>query len=277
MLKGMIVKNISDTYTVKESKNLYECKARGKFRNSGLTPLVGDIVEFDPEQNYILDIMERKNELARPSVSNIDVALIISSVKKPDLSLYLQDKQITSVSLENIEPVLCFTKLDLLSRKELKEVKKIMKYYKKLGYAVFTNWQIKKILKYLKGKTVVLTGQTGAGKSSLLNLISPSLNLKTGEISEALGRGKHTTRHTEFFLVKDVLIADTPGFSSLDINKHTKEEIRDTFLEFKKYTCEFKNCMHDKEQNCAVREACEKGEIMKSRYENYCNFIRGGK
>lgn len=277
MLKGMIVKNISDTYTVKESKNLYECKARGKFRNKGLTPLVGDIVEFDPEQNYILDIMERKNELARPSVSNIDVALIISSVKKPDLSLYLLDKQITSVSLENIEPVLCFTKLDLLSRKELKEVKKIMKYYKKLGYAVFTNWQIKKILKYLKGKTVVLTGQTGAGKSSLLNLISPSLNLKTGEISEALGRGKHTTRHTEFFLVKDVLIADTPGFSSLDINKHTKEEIRDTFLEFKKYTCEFKNCMHDKEQNCAVREACEKGEIMKSRYENYCNFIRGGK
>ena len=277
MLKGMIVKNISDTYTVKESKNLYECKARGKFRNSGLTPLVGDIVEFDPEQSYILNIMERKNELARPSVSNIDVALIISSVKKPDLSLYLLDKQITSVSLENIEPVLCFTKLDLLSRKELKEVKKIMKYYKKLGYAVFTNWQIKKILKYLKGKTVVLTGQTGAGKSSLLNLISPSLNLKTGEISEALGRGKHTTRHTEFFLVKDVLIADTPGFSSLDINKHTKEEIRDTFLEFKKYTCEFKNCMHDKEQNCAVREACEKREIMKSRYENYCNFIRGGK
>ena len=277
MLKGMIVKNISDTYTVKESKNLYECKARGKFRNSGLTPLVGDIVEFDPEQRYILDIMERKNELARPSVSNIDVALIISSVKKPDLSLYLLDKQITSVSLENIEPVLCFTKLDLLSRKELKEVKKIMKYYKKLGYAVFTNWQIKKILKYLKGKTVVLTGQTGAGKSSLLNLISPSLNLKTGEISEALGRGRHTTRHTEFFFVKNILIADTPGFSSLDINKHTKEEIRDTFLEFKKYTCEFKNCMHDKEQNCAVREACEKGEIMKSRYENYCNFIRGGK
>ena len=276
MLKGMIVKNISDTYTVKESKNLYECKARGKFRNSGLTPLVGDIVEFDPEQNYILDIMERKNELARPSVSNIDVALIISSVKKPDLSLYLLDKQITSVSLENIEPVLCFTKLDLLSRKELKEVKKIMKYYKKLGYAVFTNWQIKKILRYLKGKTVVLTGQTGAGKSSLLNLISPSLNLKTGEISEALGRGKHTTRHTEFFFVKNILIADTPGFSSLDINKHTKEEIRDTFLEFKKYTCEFKNCMHDKEQNCAVREACEKREIMKSRYENYCKFIRGG-
>ena len=277
MLKGMIVKNISDTYTVKENKNLYECKARGKFRNKGLTPLVGDIVKFDPEQNYILDIKERKNELARPSVSNIDIALIISSVKKPDLSLYLLDKQITSVVLEKIEPVLCFTKLDLLNKKELKEIKKVMKYYKKLGYAVFTNWHVKKILKYLKGKTVVLTGQTGAGKSSLLNLISPSLNLKTGEISEALGRGRHTTRHTEFFLVKNVLIADTPGFSSLDIHEHTKEEIRDTFLEFKRYTCEFKNCMHDKEKNCAVREALENGEIMKSRYENYANFIRGGK
>ena len=277
MLKGMIVKNISDTYTVKENKNLYECKARGKFRNKGLTPLVGDIVEFDPEQRYILNIMERKNELARPSVSNIDIALIISSVKKPDLSLYLLDKQITSVVLEKIEPVLCFTKLDLLNKKELKEIKKVMKYYKKLGYAVFTNWQVKKILKYLKGKTVVLSGQTGAGKSSLLNLISPSLNLKTGEISEALGRGRHTTRHTEFFLVKNVLIADTPGFSSLDIHEHTKEEIRDTFLEFKRYTCEFKNCMHDKEKNCAVREALENGEIMKSRYENYANFIRGGK
>ena len=277
MLKGMIVKNISDTYTVKENKKLYECKARGKFRNEGLTPLVGDIVLFDPEQNYIFDIMERKNELARPSVSNIDIALIISSVKKPDLSLYLLDKQITSVTLENIEPVLCFTKLDLLSKKEFKEIKKIMKYYKKLGYAVFTNWQIKKILKYLKGKTVVLTGQTGAGKSSLLNLISPSLNIRTGEISEALGRGKHTTRHTEFFFVKNILIADTPGFSSLDINKYTKEEIRDTFLEFRKYTCEYKNCMHDKEKECAVREAFKKGEIMKSRYENYCNFIRGEK
>lgn len=277
MLKGMIIKNISDIYTVKENRNLYECKARGKFRKDGLTPLVGDIVEFDPDNCYILDIIERKNELSRPSVSNIDAALIISSVKKPDLSLYLLDKQITSVSLEKIEPVLCFTKLDLLNKKELKDLKKIMKYYQKLGYAVFSNLQIKKILKYLGGKTVVLTGQTGAGKSTLLNLISPSLNLKTGEISEALGRGRHTTRHTEFFFVQNILIADTPGFSSLDINKHSKEEIRDTFREFRKYACEFKNCMHDKEKDCAVRNAVKKGLIKESRYENYCNFIRGGK
>ena len=274
MLTGMIVKNISDTYTVKVKNELYECKARGKFRNTGLTPLVGDIVEIDSDNCYILNILERKNELVRPSISNVDVALLVTSVKKPDLSLYLLDKQIVSVTLENIEPVICFTKIDLLSKSERKEIKRIMKYYKKIGYHVFTNLELAKLLRYLKKKTVVLTGQTGAGKSSLLNLISPSLNLKTGGISEALGRGRHTTRHTEFFFVKGILIADTPGFSALDLNQYSKEEIRDSFKEFSKYPCEFKNCMHVKEQNCEVKKAMEKGTILKSRYDNYINFIK---
>ncbi len=274
MLTGMIVKNISDTYTVKVKNDLYECKARGKFRISGLTPLVGDWVEIDADNSYILNILDRKNELERPSISNVDVALLITSVKKPDLSLYLLDKQITSVTLKKIEPVICFTKIDLLNKDELKDLKKIMKYYKKLGYHVYTNLELSKILRYLKNKTVVLTGQTGAGKSTLLNLISPSLNLKTGEISDALGRGRHTTRHTEFFFVKGILIADTPGFSALDISKYTGEDIRDTFREFSRYSCEFKNCMHVKEQNCEIKKAVEKGSILKSRYENYCNFIK---
>lgn len=274
MLTGMIVKNISDTYTVKVKNDLYECKARGKFRISGLTPLVGDWVEIDADNSYILNILDRKNELERPSISNVDVALLITSVKKPDLSLYLLDKQITSVTLKKIEPVICFTKIDLLNKDELKDLKKIMKYYKKLGYHVYTNLELSKILRYLKNKTVVLTGQTGAGKSTLLNLISPSLNLKTGEISDALGRGRHTTRHTEFFFVKGVLIADTPGFSALDISKYAREDIRDTFREFSRYSCEFKNCMHVKEQNCEIKKAVEKGSILKSRYENYCNFIK---
>lgn len=274
MLTGMIVKNISDTYTVKVKNELYECKARGKFRNSGLTPLVGDWVEIDADNSYILNILDRKNELERPSISNVDVALIITSVKKPDLSLYLLDKQITSVTLKKVEPVLCFTKIDLLSKEELKNFKKIKKYYKKLGYHVYTNLELTKILRYLKHKTVVLTGQTGAGKSTFLNLISPSLNLKTGEISDALGRGRHTTRHTQIYLVKGALIADTPGFSALDINGYEKEDIRDTFREFAKYSCEFKNCMHVKEQNCEIKKAVEKGIILKSRYENYCSFIK---
>ena len=274
MLTGMIVKNISDVYTVKVGSKFYDCKARGKFRRDALTPLVGDLVEFDSENLYILNILERKNELVRPSISNVDVALIITSVKKPDLSLYLLDKQLSSIILEHIMPVICFTKLDLLTRDELKEFKKIIKYYKKIGIKVFVNQKIKKMIRYLKGKTVVLTGQTGAGKSSLLNRLDSQLNLKTGEISDALGRGRHTTRHTEFFLVQDILIADTPGFSALDLNKYTKEEIRDSFVEFSNYSCEFKNCMHVRENNCEIKRQVEKGNILKSRYENYCNFIK---
>ena len=274
MLKGMIVKNISDVYTVKVGSKFYDCKARGKFRRDALTPLVGDLVEFDSENLYILNILERKNELVRPSISNVDVALIITSVKKPDLSLYLLDKQLSSIILEHIMPVICFTKLDLLTRDELKEFKKIIKYYKKIGIKVFVNQKIKKMIRYLKGKTVVLTGQTGAGKSSLLNRLDSQLNLKTGEISDALGRGRHTTRHTEFFLVQDILIADTPGFSALDLNKYTKEEIRDSFIEFSNYSCEFKNCMHVRENDCEIKRQVEKGNILKSRYENYCNFIK---
>ncbi len=274
MLTGMIIKNISDTYTVKAGNKLYDCKARGKFRNTGLTPLVGDIVEFDPENLYIITINSRKNELTRPSISNVDIALIITSVKKPDLSLYLLDKEITSILLEHIEPVICFTKLDMLNKEEKKELQKIMKYYKKLGYQVFTNQKLKPLIKYLKNKTVVLTGQTGAGKSSLLNKIDDKLNLKTGEISDALGRGRHTTRHTEFFLVKNMLIADTPGFSALDLDKYEKVEIRDSFVEFSKYSCEFKNCMHVKENNCEIKIQVKKGSILPSRYENYCNFIK---
>ena len=274
MLTGIIVKNISDTYIVKAGFNFYECKARGKFRKDGLTPLVGDKIEFDADNLYILNILERKNELERPSISNVDVALIISSVKKPDLSLYLLDKQISSIVLAKVKPVICFTKIDLLNKEEIKELKKIIKYYKKIGYSVFTNQKLKPLLKALKKKIVVLTGQTGAGKSSLLNKIDSKLNLKTGEISDALGRGKHTTRHTEFFLVKDIYFADTPGFSALDLNKYTKEEIRDSFVEFSNYTCEFKNCMHVKEQNCEIKKQVEKGNILRSRYENYCHFVK---
>ena len=274
MLKGMIVKNISDVYTVKVGSKFYECKARGKFRRDALTPLVGDLVEFDSENLYILNILERKNELVRPSICNVDVALIITSVKKPDLSLYLLDKQISSIILEHIMPVICFTKLDLLTRDELKEFKKIIKYYKKIGIKVFVNQKIKKMIRYLKGKTVVLTGQTGAGKSSLLNTIDSNLDLKTGEISDALGRGRHTTRHTEFFLVQDILIADTPGFSALDLSKYSPQEIRDSFWEFSHYACPFKDCMHVKEEDCEIKKQVEKGNILSSRYENYCSFIK---
>ena len=274
MLKGRIVKNISNLYRVLSNNTYYDCKPRGLFREQGLTPLVGDIVVFDEINNYLLRIEPRKNELKRPSISNIDIALIITSVKKPELSLNLLDKELSNIILCKIEPVICFTKLDLLNKEELRELESIMLYYKKIGIEVFLNNDLSPLKEYIKGKAVVLTGQTGAGKSSLINKLDESKSLEVGEISEALGRGRHTTRHTEFHEVCGIYIADTPGFSSLDLSNYKKEEIRDSFLEFKEYSCEFKDCMHDKEQNCEVKHAVEKGMILKSRYENYINLLR---
>ena len=178
------------------------------------------------------------------------------------------------ITLNKIEPILCFSKIDLLSKQEKKELKKICKYYKEIGYQVVTNQNQNKLKKILKNKIVVVTGQTGAGKSTLLNKLDKKLNLKTDEISESLGRGKHTTRHVELFSFKNFYIADTPGFSSLDFNNNTKEEIRSSFVEFKNYQCSFKDCMHNKEKNCAVKDAVEKEKIRKSRYENYLDFIK---
>lgn len=274
MVTGRIIKNISDTYTVLCNDVLYDCKARGKFRNEGLTPLVGDIVEFREDERYILKIEKRRNELKRPAVSNVDIALIVTSLKKPDISFNLLDKEICSVLLQKVEPVICFTKLDLITKEELKELKKMIKYYESLNIKIFTNENLKGLGKYLKDKYVVLTGQTGAGKSSLINRMNANFNLKEGEISEALGRGKHTTRHTEFHEVNGAFIADTPGFSALDLSEYKKEDIKEAFLEFRECNCEFKDCMHINEQNCEVKKKVEKEEILKSRYDNYCSFVK---
>ena len=271
---GRIIKIISNLYTVETKDGLVECRARGKFRNDSITPLVGDKCIIDKENNYILEILPRTNELSRPLIANVDAALIVTSVKKPNLSLNLLDKMINIVTINNIESILCFSKLDLLDKQETKEIKKIISYYKKIGYKVIINKEYKKLNKLLKGKIVVITGQTGAGKSTLLNKMDKTLNLKTDEISESLGRGKHTTRHTEVFKFKNFYIADTPGFSSLDFGNLSKEEIKNSFVEFKKYTCPFKDCMHSKEVDCEVKKAVEKGEILASRYNNYLDFIK---
>lgn len=274
MLKGKIIKNISDTYTVKTKDGIYECKARGKFRDMKLTPLVGDNVYIDAQNCYILEIEERKNELDRPKISNVDYGLIVTSLKKPNISYHLLDKEICSITLANIKPIICFTKLDLATKEELQNLKKIRKYYEHIGIPTFTNKKIRKLTNFLKNSYVVLTGQTGAGKSSLINKMDVKKELKVGEISEALGRGKHTTRHTEFFLVKHIWVADTPGFSALELNKYTKEEIRDSFKEFDNAHCEYKNCMHEKEENCEIKKKIEKGIISKERYKNYLDFIK---
>lgn len=271
---GKIIKQISNDYTVKVNDNLYICKARGKFRKMNITPLVGDNVVIDEENNYILEILDRKNELDRPSVSNIDQVVIVTSVKIPDFSSNLLDKLLTIIEFNNIKPIICFTKLDLLSNEELKSIKEIMNYYKKIGYEVYSNTD-NELKNIFKDKITVFAGQSGAGKSSLLNRLDSSLNIEIGEVSIALGRGKHTTRHTELIEVLGGFIADTPGFSSIDFRGMKKSDIRDNFIEFNKYRefCEYKDCMHINELNCEVKKKVEDSTIRNSRYENYLKFI----
>ena len=243
-MRGQIVKIISNLYFVSSNNKVYECRARGKFRNLNITPTVGDYVEFDEVNNYILDILPRKNNLIRPMVSNIDQAFIVTSLKDPNFSTNLLDKLLVVLEHNNIKPIIILTKNDLLDKEERNKLKHIINYYKRIGYKVLYNYNLFRIKRLLNNKTTVFTGQTGAGKSTLLNKLNKSLNLETGEISKALGRGKHTTRHVELISMYKGKVLDTPGFSSIDLNDLTKEEIRDSFIEFNNYTCEFKNCMH---------------------------------
>lgn len=273
-MQGQIVKIISNLYTVKVENELIDCRARGKFRNIGTTPLVGDYCKIDKDNNYILEILPRKNSLKRPLIANVDVALIVTSVKKPDLSLNLLDKLLSLSIMSNVTPIICLTKLDLLNKEEFKEVNKMIKYYQKIGIKVVKNTEKLKLKFMLKNKLIVLAGQTGAGKSSLLNRLNKKLNLATAEISEALGRGKHTTRHVEVFKIGNTYIADTPGFSALDLSEFTDEQIKKSFIEFSKYNCYFSDCKHIKEKNCGVLNALKQGEILESRYKNYISFIK---
>lgn len=274
-MEGRIIKNISNDYVVKVDNELYTCKPRGKFRISNLTPLVGDIVEIDNNNNYIIDIKKRKNSLIRPSVSNIDKAIIVTSVK-PKLDTNLLDKLLVLTMYNNIEPVICFTKLDLLNLEELKEINSIINYYESIGYVTVKNTQIDKIKSILKNNLSVFVGQSGAGKSSLLNKLDSKLELKTNEISKALGRGKHTTRHVELFEVCEGLVVDTPGFSSLDLSSLSNMDIRDNMKEMfdNLDKCKYRDCMHYKEDGCYVKSLVDDNVILKSRYDNYISFLR---
>ena len=274
-MEGIITKNISNDYVVNSNNREYVCKARGKIRYNNLTPLVGDIVSFDDKTNYILDIKTRKNSLIRPSVSNVDQAIIVTSVKHPNLDTNLLDRLLTIISYNNIEPIICFTKLDLLDNSELVNISKYIDYYKSIGYRVYINTDIDNIKKIFKDKLTVFTGQSGAGKSSLLNKLDSNLELKTDEISMALGRGKHTTRHVELFEIEDGFVVDTPGFSSVDFNCMSKLDIRDNMKEMfdNLDKCKYRDCMHIKEDGCYVKELVNEGKILKDRYDNYVNFI----
>lgn len=272
-MEGQIVKILSNLYFVNSGGKIYECHSRGKFRQDKITPTVGDYVYFDDKNNYILEIRPRKNTLIRPLVSNIDQAFIVTSCKSPDFSSNLLDKLLVVLEVNKIKPIICFTKMDLLTKQEKKEMKKIQKYYRKIGYTVVKNTNLFIIKKLFKGKTTVFTGQTGAGKSSLINKLDKNLKLETGEISKALGRGKHTTRHVELVELYKGKVLDTPGFSSIDFSDISKEEIRDSFIEFSNYSCPYQDCMHMKEKECKIKKEVKNNHILPSRYENYQNFI----
>ncbi len=272
-MQGQIIKIVSDLHYVSCNDEVYPCKCRGIFRKEHITPVVGDYVLFSIEKKLIEEILPRKNEFERPKVSNIDQAFIVTSLVNPNFSLNLLDKMLVLMELHNVKAIICITKEDLVSDLELEKIRKTLDYYKSLGYEVVSNQEIDKIKALIKGKTSVFTGQTGAGKSTLLNKLNPNWNLETGEVSLALGRGRHTTRVVELFSLFDGKVMDTPGFSALDFNKYSKEEIRDAFIEFSMYPCPFKDCMHTKEKECIVKQEVISNNILDSRYTNYLNFI----
>lgn len=272
-MTGVIIKNISNDYTIESDGKQYTCKPRGIFRHQLITPLVGDHVIFDEQNHYITKILPRKNELIRPSIANIDIAVIVTSVKDPNLDTHLLDKFLTIISYNNITPIIYLTKLDLLSTKELNKINNYIEYYQKIGYIISTNKD--DLLEKIQNKLVVFTGQSGAGKSTLLNKIDPTLNLYTNEISYALGRGKHTTRHTEIYKTKGALIADTPGFSKIDFYNMTPIDIRDNMKEMfdNLPKCKYIDCLHNKEDGCYVKKLVKDKLILSSRYQNYLDFI----
>ncbi len=272
-MKGIVSKIISDNYTVLINKKEIVCRARGKFRKDNVKPIVGDKVLIDFEKKYILEIKTRKNKLNRPVISNVDQVVLIVSAKEPDFQSYLLDKLLIIIEYNNIKPIICFTKLDLLENKT--EIIKYINYYKKIGYEVLISTELKRLKTLFKNKITVFAGQSGVGKSTLLNELDNSLNLKTDSISKYLGRGKHTTRHVELIQMYDGLVADTPGFSVINFNNMTKEDIRDNMKEFNLYSygCEYRSCFHNVEKNCLVKDKVKQSIILKSRHVNYLKFL----
>ncbi len=284
MPEGQIRKAISGFYYVELDGQLIQCKSRGVFRNRGIHPLVGDFVTYTPDganDALITAVHERRNELVRPPISNVDQALLVFSMVEPAFSPHLLDRFLVVVESFGVQPIICLTKKDLATDEQLKKVAEAAAYYKEIGYDVIETFiddpSLSDLLQpYLEGKTTVLAGQSGVGKSTLLNTVLPMLALKTGEISEALGRGKHTTRHVELLEVAGGLVADTPGFSSLDFDHIDKEQLSYYFIDMDELSaqCKFRGCLHVKEPKCAVKEQVEAGEMPRHRYENYLQFMQ---
>lgn len=284
LAEGKIVKSLSGFYYVLSEGVVYQCRARGVFRKRSITPLVGDLVKFEANNvtdGYIIDLLPRKNELVRPPIANVEQALVVFSVKEPNLSLQLLDKFLVHIEENEIDAIICFTKMDLLTADERENLNDVANIYRSIGYPVFFVSTIEQdgfdtVKTYFKDKITVVAGQSGVGKSSLLNGLDPSLQISTNKISTHLGRGKHTTRHVELLSVAGGLVADTPGFSSLDLSHFNEEDLSLYFPEMKRLRgdCKFRGCTHLAEPRCAVKEALNSGEIAESRYKHYELFFK---
>lgn len=283
MPSGKIIKALSGFYYVADGEKVIQCRGRGVFRKRKITPLVGDEVEYQAEndkEGYILKIGERKNELIRPPVANVEQAILVFSALEPNFSAHLLDRFLTLIEFHGIKAIICISKSDLLSKEELDSIQQYVFDYQKIGYEVFlTSTKIEKtieeLIPLLNNKITVFAGQSGVGKSSLLNTLRPDLELKTNDISTHLGRGRHTTRHVELITIESGLVADTPGFSSLEFTEIEIEDLSSCFPEIfeKSSSCKFRGCLHISEPNCAVKEAVATGEIKKYRYEHYEVFL----
>lgn len=281
MPTGQIRKALSGFYYVYDNGKLIQTRARGVFRNRGQSPLVGDYVTYTIEgenDGTVTEIEPRKNELVRPPIANIDQAFLVFSAIEPDFNLHLLDRFLAVIEGYQIEPIIIVTKMDLLTESERQKVQQDADYYQQIGYTVLFTFKgdsnlTDQISSMLEGQISVLAGQSGVGKSTLLNTLLPELDLKTGEISSALGRGKHTTRHVELIELRGGLLADTPGFSTFEMDHLEKEELSSCFPEMDKLSCRFRGCMHLKEPGCAVKEAVEQGTIAEFRYQHYLQFL----
>lgn len=291
MINGTIIKGIGGFYYVDTEQGLYECRARGIFRKEKITPLVGDnvkmgIVDEDNKKGVVEEIEERETELVRPPIANVNKAIIVFAVKNPTPNLSLLDRFIVLAEKEDLEIVIVLTKVDLSTMEEVEKIKNI---YEISGYKVIPvsnkeNINIDKIKEELRNNIVVFAGPSGVGKSSLLNLIDPKFKLQTGEVSEKIKRGKHTTRHAELLKLEcGGMVADTPGFSSLTLEDIEESELKEYFIEFDDFSngCKFGGrCMHENEPNCGVKEAVNENKVAKQRYDSYIqllNEMRQGK
>jgi len=281
-LKGIITKGIGGFYYVEVANATYECKARGIFRKKRITPLVGDSVDItvnENAENTIDLIYERKNYLNRPPVSNIDNLIIVVATTEPRPNFLVIDKLIAIAEHKNIEPVVVISKTDLASEKEIFDV------YKKSGIIVISlnsENALTEVREIMKGKINAFTGNSGVGKTTLLNRLEPELQLATGEISDKLGRGRHTTRQAQLFNVCGGYIIDTPGFSSFEFEKNgiiKKDELPYCFREFREHlgTCKFTSCAHINDKGCSICEAVKNGEISEVRHNNYISMYNQAK